>query len=662
MSTATDESRRARLPERMPVAVAILLGILVGLCSWSYLGSAATPTVDGSWELGLQMAAAQGLHFGSGVVFTYGPLGFLQAPVAAIDPYPELGGLYILAIRLGLGVTLVWATGRAFGLWLAFPISLVAALLLLQEPVVALAMIWCLVALGPRPPSRIATFFPPIAATVAALEMLGKLSIGPLILAICLIAVLAMEGRRGRNLLSFCGTFLLVFLASWFATGQAVSDVGPFARGSFEVVSGYATAMPLSAAPGERLHMIAAVGMLIAGLLAGYLATRELPATRRLAVAAVIVIGGFAVWKMSFVRYGPPTYLYLFPVMLAPWLAFPWRDISLPRGVGGKLATPALALIGAAAIAGIYFPLTEQTLSNMNPVQRLEAGVEQLEDLVLPDHVDRLATEARAQLQGYYGLEPRYLTRLEGHSVNVDPSEIAIAWAYDLDWRPLPAFQAYTAYTPYLDQRNKDSLLAGDGPERILRTFTVQLPEVLNEITLTEAQTWNSYSTSDGRLRAWDQPRTNLAMLCNYRALLTDRAYQVLTRTADRCGRQRPLGEAEAELGEEIPVPMPPHRDDVVLAEVSGLAPHGIEGLRTLLYRAAQTYVAFNGAGPMQYRVLPDDGGDRILRAAPGVDFPRPFALAPQARTVRFEKEPGRLTTRGPVKLKFYAMRVRPAA
>lgn len=58
-----------------------LLGVLVGLCSWSSLALIPSYTIDSSWMLGLQMGLAQDLHFGS-ELFTYGPLGLLEVPVA----------------------------------------------------------------------------------------------------------------------------------------------------------------------------------------------------------------------------------------------------------------------------------------------------------------------------------------------------------------------------------------------------------------------------------------------------------------------------------------------------------------------------------------------------------------------------------------------------
>jgi hypothetical protein len=50
----------------------------------------------------------------------------------------------------------------------------------------------------------------------------------------------------------------------------------------------------------------------------------------------------------------------------------------------------------------------------------------------------------------------------------VYPQEIALAWAYHLDWRPIPVLQSYSAYTSDLDQLDADFLTSTRAPQRIL--------------------------------------------------------------------------------------------------------------------------------------------------------------------------------------------------
>ena len=139
---------------------------------------------------------------------------------------------------------------------------------------------------------------------------------------------------------------------------------------------------------------------------------------------------------------------------------------------------------------------------------------------------------------------PEALAQLQGHSVAVEPWEIGVAWAYELDWQPLPVFQNYTAYTPSLDRLNSAAVEDPDGPERILRDDTqVVVPEFPGP-------------DLDGRYPGWDPPEQARAVLCNFAPLYADELWQVLGRVPDRCGRAARAGLRSAPLpGVAVKVP-----------------------------------------------------------------------------------------------------------
>jgi hypothetical protein len=148
-------------------------------------------------------------------------------------------------------------------------------------------------------------------------------------------------------------------------------------------------------------------------------------------------------------------------------------------------------------------------------------------------------------------------------------------------------------------------------------------------------------------------------MLCHFRALRTTQRYQVLGRVPNRCGRPRLLRSTPAEYGQQVGIPRPPGRDDIVFARIHGAAPTGVEALRTLFYRPLPTYIVFNGR--TSYRLVPTVAADGlILRARLDLDFPKPFGLAPNARTMGLLKDTGPFSPHHGLSFDFYAMRVRP--
>jgi hypothetical protein len=244
----------------------------------------------------------------------------------------------------------------------------------------------------------------------------------------------------------------------------------------------------------------------------------------------------------------------------------------------------------------------------------------------------------RQGMKGAYALEPGALRALRGHSVAVEPWEIAAAWAYRLDWRPLPVFQNYSAYTPALDRLNAEAVADPDGPERLLREN--------QQVVDAEFPT----ADLDDRFGGWDPPEQARAVLCHFAPLWEDERWQVLGRVADRCGPERPLGSADAAAGEAVPVPAP-GPGEVVFARIHGAGVAGLERLQTFFFHAASRHAVLDGE--TRYRLVPETAGDGLLlRAAPGLVPPGPFDPVPEARTLAVEGGADRIA------YDFYAMRV----
>jgi hypothetical protein len=147
-------------------------------------------------------------------------------------------------------------------------------------------------------------------------------------------------------------------------------------------------------------------------------------------------------------------------------------------------------------------------------------------------------------------------------------------------------------------------------------------------------------------------------MLCNFEALRTTPRYQVLGRVPSRCGTPRALSSTDASYGQSVRVPKARGPNDIVFARIHNASPSGIEALRTFFYRAVPRYISFDGRAT--YRVVPGVLADGlILDAPPGSDFPAPFRLSPNARTITLLKDDAALSPDRELDFDFYAMRVR---
>jgi hypothetical protein len=148
-----------------------------------------------------------------------------------------------------------------------------------------------------------------------------------------------------------------------------------------------------------------------------------------------------------------------------------------------------------------------------------------------------------------------------------------------------------------------------------------------------------------------------VAMLCHFRTASGPIGrWVLLRRSADRCGRERPLATARAQLGERVPIPPAPDRSSVVLVRIEGTQVAGLETLRTMLYRARLRQVTFDG--PRRQRLVPATAGNGLLlRVPPRADYPPGFALDQRSNTIAVNilgREGG-----GGLRFRFFSMPIR---
>ena len=630
-------------PLRIPHAVRAVatstwfLGFGVFALTWGGgIVSLTTPSIDISFHAGLNIAAQEGFDYGSQMVFTYGPLGFLKSYLAFFDDTARLAALYGIALQLALALSLVWALRRNFPLVVAIGLALIAAAFARGDEsaigirddaaVVILALVWCVAALArePSPLARRIVLYG--AGPFAAIELLAKLNTGILVLILATITLAAIPERRLRNLVTLAASFSVTALVLWFAAGQGLDDIVPYVRGSIEVIAGYSTGARLDWQVRDYDYWLGPLLMVGVAVVA-WLATAGVPWKRRAPILGMLAIVGYSAGKGGYVAHDYYHMAVFYTTVLGICLVLPLPPGRAIRWLAGAVAVAVIAGAYTTRVPG--YPLA-------NPIDNLSSGASTVARLIDGDRLEREIAAERADEVADYGLDARTLSLLEGRPVHVDPSEIAAAWAYDLDWHPLPVFQAYGAWSEPLDRRNAEALAsATDGPERILRQNLDAL----------------------GRYPGYESPAAMLAMLCNFEALHTTETWQVLGRVPDRCGEPRPVGSVEGAWGQPIAIPEAPP-GTVLFARARGTTDSGLGALVSLLTRSEPRQVQFDGGKPWVFITGTAEDG-LILRAPPEIDFPAPYALAPNPGTVTFSV----LGTppEGPITLDLYAMPVAPA-
>lgn len=627
MAAATEPRRFATAPGRLrAAALPVALTVVVAVLSWPSPGIEPIPGLDGSWMIGLHLAFHDGLDYGSDVVFTYGPLGFLRPQVAVYPWALRLSFAWLTLMQLALAGALLW-TFRA-GLrswWLAAPCALAVAIIQNEGPVV-IGLIFAVALIAGRVRDvRAATALSALLGVATGLELLGKLNAGVVLLGLALVTAATASLHRARIARTLALTVPTSAAAAWLITGQAVGDLPDYVTGALAVSSGYANGMIL-VWPGKGWHLAVALGLGLVGAVIAYRSGLRLP--RRARVGLVLAWLGFffLAFKSGFVRHGPGHTGLFAATIVGGYAAFAWAMRSR--------AWLALAALPLAFYLAVGFA---EARSQLRIDLRTRAFGHELATVSDGSATNREIEAGRAAIRTATALPPEILALLTGHTVSVEPWETSIVYGYRLRWNPLPVFQSYAAYTRTLDERNAEALAGGAGPERILR-----MPQAV----------------LDGRNQAWDPPAAARAMLCHYRPIGVMGAWQVLERGANRCGTAREVASVETRLGEAVTVPAA-GPDELLYVDVEGFGLGPAEKLRTLLYRSVTRTITLDG--DRVFRVLPETVGDGLLLRVPvNADYAgAPFAVDQHPRTITLARGSGRQPD-DTVRLRFMAMPIAP--
>ncbi len=558
-------------------------GLAVGVltvASWPARTTVPTADLDQSWMGGLHVAVRQGLQHGSDILFTYGPLGFLNAPQVWSRGTAVLALAFTVVVRFAFLAALLVLLRRVVPLPVAIAGAYVATRLVVRPATELLTLAMLLWALhlvqSPRPPPR-CRWWLGLGAVVAAVELLAKFGDGVYCFAILGVTALALGRPQLRVTVACVGGALLLVLGLWLSLGQSLGDLGPWVAGNLALAGGYG-AMAVEE-PGRGKEYLAAL-LYAAGLLA-LLVLAWSPARRGWAVL-LLLVALLVEFEHGFIRHNRHSLgFFLFLV------ALPFALRLRPRARGPQFALSAFALVSLAVATQASF-----TTYLRDAVSSPVTAAGQVAALATEEGTAELQAEAREGMRAQYAVEPVVLAALEGSTVHVDPYDTSAVWAYDLHWAPVPVFQTYAAFTPALDALNARALDGPGAPERILQA---------------------AHGSIDGRFTPWESPRYTRAKLCGYRPELVTEAWQVLAKSPDRCGAPEPLGAVEVPPGDTVQVPRPTTPDRAVFARLA-LPTGAADRLLGAVFKPLTTpvveldgqpwrYVAANTSGPLLLRV-----------------------------------------------------------
>ncbi len=468
VSFRTVEKARRRVAERFNDRLALVSKVLLGLFVWvSFTKLPATPgryDSPQSWEAVLSFAVDRHLQWGRDIVFTYGPLGFLNS-----DHYWGEFFWPILLWSFGFGLLWTWIFLRSWK-QLLLPMRIV---LLLALPFLATC------------PARDIGFD---AVHLLAIGALGiacfpdeRLKAGPLVASGIALGVLSMvkltffayviftgvvvfgayvsAGKIGKGTI-FLASLSAAIIGGWLVTGQQFDAVGAYLSFSAEIVSGYTSAMSF---PGDKLLDWGGViiGIIMVALLLGYWRSvrQWWPAGGRISLLAA---GLFLSWKEGFVRLDEHTAVYLQYCFLTAGL-LPGL-LRIPMRVQRSFV---LLTTGAMLISSILAFQYCRNFLGAAARTTVPHAVDTIRAALMPTAFRRDLDLRLATMRNDASL-PEIREAIGSASVGVLYLDQDVAILNGLNYQPHPVFQSYSAYTLSLQRLNSTFFSSEHAPQYLL--------------------------------------------------------------------------------------------------------------------------------------------------------------------------------------------------
>jgi hypothetical protein len=558
-SVSTDRLARLGRPVLAFIGQAVLWTLL--WLSLIRLPQPPSAGLDPSWRLTLDYAFGHHLQFGTDLVFTYGPLGYLLAATTSGEHYVHF--LIWQFAANAVFATIIWQFGRSFRGWrlaayyayffffgtvyvdaVHMIMVLLLSLALLREPVAARR--WLVALIG-------------FLLAVLALVKFTNLMLASFVLA-CVLGHHAWR-RRWVDLGLVAGSFGVSFLLGWVLWNQHPGNIAAYLINSFSVSTGYVEGMAFYETP-----LMLALGLGAAFTLGGYylltLWRRDDP-PRAVVFLLMAAAASYLNWKHGFVRADGHVFAHFVTCM---FIASTFPVLLQDDGPLRRLKAGLLGGCVAFSLIGVYVA-TSSTITDAPAIwnYHLKEVVNALR--IAPD----LGRNARTYFEDMKKLHalPAIKTAVDQATIDMLGNEQAYVIFNGLNFTPRPALQSYSPYTERLLKLDEEFYRSPRAPEFVLQkieAIDLRLPAVDDSLATRYLYRHYTYVMQEHGFLLWrrNQPDPTLDAVT-------------------------PLSSTTVAFGQSVAVP--DQGDDPIWVEID--VPSSLLGrLRTFLYKPPTLNIA----------------------------------------------------------------------
>lgn len=477
--------------------------------------------LDGSWQVALNLAWELKFIFGTEFLFTYGPLGLISPRFAFPGAFLPmlLSDLFLIGSIIFL-LYVIWNESRStvvglmtLGIAIGMPQYIYGVELSISYMIITMCFVFHYL--------KTKNFiYLVLASLTSVLSFYIKLNSGLVCGVLLLGTVIFLLVARQISLKIAIGGCLSFFILLGLGALMLPVDLYSYIRGGIEIAAGYNEAMVLN--------------------------TREFPQVLVMAISFFCMFIGYSFYRLISLIKDPISLLHFGWIAATSFVVFKQGYV---RADGHVLAFPQwIALIFG---LGAWY-LSKKNYSGLSILSVIALMIsfsisdDKVTENLFPNKVSSLASysseiflsnnEAQSLfLKKRPGILPQEIIQRVGSSeVDIFPYDIFHIFSENLNYKPRPVMQSYSAYTPYLDQLNASAFSNPKGPKFI----------IFRSGAIDERYPW------------FDESFTKQTIARNFRVVEQKNEWLLLERLSNELGRLRePAGEERRAFGEWIKVP-----------------------------------------------------------------------------------------------------------
>ena len=445
--------------------------------------------LDPSWMIGINLAVKEHLTFGKDFVYMYGPLGFLWTGLVLFVPkiYVVLFHAFIIACITFMINFFLNKLKSNLSKTIFFLILLFTSANAFNEKAFLLFIIFLFfIFYNLQTKKRLAIY---IAGIIALISFFIKMNTGlvlTLMLVFFLLLLSLLKYERAK--------FLIFILTIYFFLLTALSfilhvDLISYITTSLEIVNYYNDAAILPAQPSTLAFAVVILFTYAIIILANfkYITRHKL----QLFSFFYVSIALYILFKEGFVRADGHVLIFFFKIVTLISLLYFFEN----NGRLKKHLFVGILVIGLLSILPVhlFYPQKDPIKLACNHIFKIP-----YKDLILNNYPDHLKQAMKRGKQNS-SFSQRILKKIEEATVDIIPWDISYVFFNGLNYNPRPVIQSFVAYSENLDKLNANKYSSAESPDYVLYTM----------------------GTIDNRHPFWDESKTKLAMLRNFKVVDT---------------------------------------------------------------------------------------------------------------------------------------------